>query len=152
MAGLVRTDGADELDRIAGRLAKADDKRLSRHLSREIRGVVKPLGRRWLDRAADELPQRGGLGDKVRRQGRIGVQQSLRGASTSVTVSLKVPMDLRSLNRGRIRHPVFGRGGWVDQRIRPGIFTDALAAEAPAARKALVRAGQAALDEMKDIS
>ena len=40
------------------------------------------------------------------------------------------------LNRGRLRHPLFGnRNFWFNQDVKPGFFTDTIAADADGIRK-----------------
>ena len=52
-------------------------------------------------------------------------------------------MDLRSLDEGRLRHPLFGdREHWYQQNLKPGWFTGSLndAANSAVVRRELLRA------------
>lgn len=151
-----RTAGADDLDRIAHALKEAGDKDLQKAIGKAFRDEVKPLGQRVLLRGADELPQRGGFADRVRNLGRVGSSNALRGNTTSVRVILRNKgADLSRVNRGLIRHPVFGRDDrarsdwtWVGQPVRPGAFSRAFEEEAGPVREAALKAAQGVLDDV----
>lgn len=145
-----RTEGADDLDRIAAALREAGDRDLQKQVSAALRTEAKPLGQEVIRQGADEMPRRGGFADRVRGQSRVGVSNSLRGRTASVQVLLKNKgADLRSLDRGILRHPVFGnRGAWVAQSVPGQTFSRAFEAQVDKARDAAVKGAQAALDDV----
>jgi hypothetical protein len=131
----VRIEGGEALERVARRLKAAGDKGLRKKLLAGIRRATRPLHKDIKAAAMRELPARGGLNrfvastkfsTKVRTSGRnVGVR----------IVAVKVGHDIRAIDRGRVRHPVWGnRRRWVNQRVRPGFFTKTIEASAPRVR------------------
>ncbi len=153
---MIRTAGSDDLDKIAKALKEAGDKDLQKQVSAAMRKVAKPIGEQTLREGAEGLPHRGGLADYVASKGRIGVSNSLRGRSASVTIALRNKgVRFAAMNRGILRHPVYGRPGltrkqwtWAQQAIKPGLFSDAFEKQADTARKAVNKAAQDVLDDV----
>lgn len=75
----------------------------------------------------------------------LSVKPEVRAVSanriTVVAVGKSGPKgrDVRALNAGRLRHPVFGRrrSPWVTQVVRPGWFSDPVERATPAALRAI---------------
>lgn len=141
---VVRIQGTEDLQKVADALKEAADKDLQREVSAAIRGEAKPLGIRVLRRGAQDMPHSGGLADRVSGMGRVGVSASLRGRVASVRVLLRNKgVDLRSMDAGVVRHPVYGnRQAWVRQSVPVGAFTQAFEAEAKAVADAASKAAQ----------
>jgi hypothetical protein len=56
-----------------------------------------------------------------------------------VTVAAASDIDVRSLDRGRLRHPLYGnRRHWYDQKVTPGWFTKTLQRQAERVRRELI--------------
>lgn len=153
---MIRTEGADDLQRLADALKEAADKDLQKQVSAAIRGEAKPLGQRVLRRGAEQMPHRGGLAERVAALGRVGVSNSLRGRVASVQVLLRNKgVDLKAMDAGFVRHPVFARSTqtrkewtWRRQDVPAGAFTKAFEAGAAEVRDAALRGAQAALDDV----
>lgn len=153
---MIRTEGADDLNRLAAALKQAADKDLQKQVSKVMREVAKPLGEKVLREGAADLPSRGGLADHVAAKGRIGVSNSLAGKSASVTLALRNKgVRFAAMDRGKLRHPVFGRPGktrkewaWAQQAIRPGAFSRVFEAEAPMVRGEVTKAAQEVLNNV----
>lgn len=151
---MIRTEGADDLQRLADALKATADKDLRARVGKAIRDEAKPVGRRVLDHGSDEMPQRGGLADRLRDQGKIGVALSLRGKVAAVRLTLRNPgADLYQINRGILRHPVFARRdrdrtAWVSQPVPARAFSRAFEGEEVPARNAARKAVEQALDEI----
>lgn len=144
----IRTEGADDLQRLADALKAAGDKDLQKQVSKAMRDEARPLGQKVLVRGSEDLPQRGGLAERVRDMGRVGVSSSLRGRAASVQVILRNKgADLKSMDGGIVRHRVFGSERWVAQQIRAGAFTRAFEAESGEVREAALKGAQKALDD-----
>jgi hypothetical protein len=102
-----------------------------------IRTSAKPLGRFIAVSAGRRLPQRGGLGYHI-----AGATASVTGGVSATGVSARLNLrdkgyDLKSIDRGRLRHPTFGRRGpndWKDQTVKADTFTAAFQEGAPAIR------------------
>lgn len=129
----------------AARALKNADRTIRLEYSRAVRVIAKPLGETVLARGADKLPRKGGLSDRVK-----AAKVSVSATQTRAVVSLKTEegYDLRAMNRGRLRHPTYGHKPWVGQAIEAGVFTQAFEEEAPAARAALLAAGERALKKI----
>lgn len=127
-------DGARQLAAVGRRLKEAGAGGLRRELLATIRRSAKSAIPDVRASAERTLPSGGGLaaliagskiGVRTRLTGRVGVQ--IRGDS---------PRSIRAMNRGRLRHPVFGnREVWVTQQVKPGWFTDPLQKRAPAIQR-----------------
>lgn len=151
---MIRTEGADDLQRLANALKASGDKDLRARVGKAIRDEAKPLGKRVVDRGSEEMPQRGGLADRLRDQGKVGVALSLRGKVAAVRLTLRNPgADLYQINRGILRHPVFARKGrdkrvWVAQPVPALAFKRAFDDQVEPARKVAIKAVESALDEI----
>lgn len=143
----IRTKGADDLNQLGAALKEAGDRDLTKQLRKEFREIGRPIGRKVLIKGAEEMPQRNGFAARVVEQGRVGIGASLGGRITSVRIILKNKgVDLRRVDRGILRHPVWGnRENWVAQQVPEGAFTRAFNSEAKEARKAALTAAQATL-------
>jgi hypothetical protein len=122
----VTVTGADQLSQLARDLRAAGEKDLRRELLRGIQRAGKPLKAAARTAALTELPSRGGLAERVAGS-RWAVKTRTAGRGVGVRVTGAGDLDLRSLNRGRLRHPLYGkRGHWFDQPVPPGWFDDAM--------------------------
>jgi hypothetical protein len=121
---VVRVTGADDLERLGRQLKDIGDKELRRDLLRGIQRATRPLKDDIKDSARRNLPRRGGLNEWVANQGKVSTRTSTAGRNVGVrVVADKKGSDLAAINRGRLRHPVFGnRKVWVTQLVPPGWF------------------------------
>lgn len=118
---------------------------LIKEIRKDLRTPVGPVRRRIKATAISTLPSSGGLGTwvagtkitaTVKLEGKRAAVR-LRGGRNSVA-DLRggksgTRSDIRSIDRGRVRHPFWGRrfrGQWRTQSVTPGFFTKT-AAEAP---------------------
>jgi hypothetical protein len=125
----VRTAGAAKLAQVAAVLVYSGDKGLQRELRRAASRMTKPLRAAARQGALQILPHRGGLDEHVASTARISTRVRL---NSSKGFGLRIAGDSRdNLHRmdeqGIVRHPLFGnRKKWIDERIRPGWFTNPL--------------------------
>jgi len=121
-----RVTGASGLRRIARALRDAERADLKRELDRGLRAAVKPIAKDVhaglpsyipsgflpvLDRALRVVPQ------LRSRAGRLTVRATAAGKQEK--------RDLARMNRGVLKHPLWGnRGHWIEQPIRPGFFDE----------------------------
>ncbi len=62
-------------------------------------------------------------------------------------------LDLRSLDAGRLRHPLYGnRRHWYTQRVRAGFWTKTMRKEAKTVRKAMLAVADEVARELKSRS
>lgn len=100
-------------------------------LRKALTNATKPTRRKIRDAARERLPQKGGLAKWA------GVMPALvtdfrTGQQQVIIRDSKRGHDLKAIDRGRLRHPLYGnRNFWYEQQIAPGFFTDTINAEAP---------------------
>jgi hypothetical protein len=110
------------------------DRTIVNEMAREIRGAVPPIRSAIKASALTNLPHRGGLNVWVSK---MKVNAQIRRGAQNAGVSLKGSKakrgkkhDMRSLNRGFIRHPLWGnRDYWYSQTVSPRFMTDAVTDE-----------------------
>lgn len=152
----IRTEGADDLDRIAHALKEAGDKELQKAVSGAFREVARPLGQDVIEEASEEFPHAGGFADYLRSKGKVLVSSSLRGRVASVQVIFRNKgVQFGALNKGRLRHPVFARSSqtsrqwtWTTQNVHPGAFDRAFEKRASRAQEVALEAAQGVLDDI----
>lgn len=109
--------------------AYSQRKELEKALRKEIRKPVPRVRLKIKARALSTLPKRGGLNKWVSRT-RITAQIRFGRAFTVRLIgrrqSASGQSDLKRLDKGRVRHPSWGRRGrgqWHVQRVTSGFFT-----------------------------
>lgn len=135
----VSVTGANQLADITKRLKAAGQTQVKKDLLRGLRTAAKPLLKVAKESAVENLPRRGGL-DQVVAASRFAVRTRTSGRNPGVRVVAVSPHDLAAMDKGVLRHPVFGhwRSGVPPQKIRPGWWSDALNAQAPMIRQQLL--------------
>jgi len=138
----LKVTGADKLERLSKALREADAKDLKKELGKGLRRAVKPMRDTFKAGALGFLPFRGGLAEEVADGMRFKTKIRTGGKSVGVRIVASLPgHDLSAMNRGRLRHPVYGnRRNWVNQQIRPNWWDDSGLVAAPAVRAELVKA------------
>lgn len=132
--------GGEQLERLAHALKMAGSLDLQRELSKAISAEMKPLQEQVKTHARAILPRRGGLNRRVAASQFKTVK--LRGG---VRLQARSSYSLQLLDRGTVRHPVFGnRSRWVTERVRPGWWSDPVKTAAPDAQRKI----QAAMDRV----
>lgn len=148
MAENFRIEGAERFLRLSKALKAAGQTELRKELNKSLKDAVKPLIPKVKDAARTKLPQRGGLAKKVASAPvRPQVRTGQATAGVRLVVGKRRGSAAASANRGVVRHPVFGRNQWVEQRVEPGWFDATLEAEAPGETK---RAIEQALEAMAE--
>lgn len=84
--------------------------------------------------ARDTLPKHGGLNEEVATTA-ITVATRLTGPRVGVRIAVpkgrKKSNKTYGANKGTVRHPVFGKNRWVDQKVPAGWFDSSLQRSAP---------------------
>jgi len=89
-----------KLDRIA-------DRRISPVIKKELRSTLKPVRVKVRQNMQAALPKRGGLSRRIRAMPTVSVHAT--GPKTAAKLKLQQRgHDIRGLNRGVARHPVYG--------------------------------------------
>lgn len=137
----IRVEGTEQFARAAKALNELGDRGVRRAVYKGFRETARPLGEAARAGGAAAMPKRGGMSARI-AAARIGQTNATTGSNPRIVVSLatREGYDLPGLNRGTLRHPVFGhRKTWRSQAVKAGAFTDAFEAQAPRARAAVIR-------------
>lgn len=135
----MRIQGGEKLVRVSKALKDAP-KELRGELTKGITRAVRPLKQSVRAEAKSSLPRRGGLGARVARTKLPHRRRATgRGAGLRVLAQPGAVADPRRIDRGRVRHPVFGRGPWVLQDVPEGWFTRPMRDGAPTVRRELLQ-------------
>jgi len=112
-----------DMEKASRALKAAGTKEMRKAIRKAMSEETKPTRAKIRQSAIDNLPRAGGLNRWTART--PSVNTDFRERSAGVRISMKKKgHDLAALNRGRLRHPVFGnRKVWVQQAIEPGFFT-----------------------------
>ena len=156
---VLRVDDAAAMAKLRASLKDADRKAKTA-VTKTFNAVPEQTFRPALkDATYAKIPKRGGLAEIVATS-KINVVRRFGGSRPSMLLKLTRAIqggtiDLRSINRGRLRHPVrqrkaemgSGRQVWVSQEIPAGFFDDATdAAGAETTRAMRLALHQAAAD------
>lgn len=143
---MIEARGADDLERLGRELKALGSKGLQKEIYAGLSRAVKPLREiaKKSPHLVPGLPKRGGLADTVAAGLRRGVKTRRRfsGRNVGITISgTSSGHDISAMDRGRLRHPVFGRqrGIWVNQQTTQGFWTRPLSQKAPEAREDIAR-------------
>jgi hypothetical protein len=129
----IEIKGAQQLASLSKALKVAGEKELQQELSKSITHAMVPLRAAAKTSALTTLPRRGGLNRRVARSS-MRTRRSQRG----IRLEAKNEYALGQLDRGRVRHPVFGnRKVWVTQRVPPDWWTRPTDEAAPGVRAAI---------------
>lgn len=146
----LRIAGQAELRRIAAHIRATGDKGLGREFAKALEKAIEPVKQAIVEEAAETMPS--GYVETLTRS--LKHRRTTRSAAREATVRLathgegKVERrDLPSLNKGVLRHPLFGRRRkWYVTKIRPGFHDRAIERAGPAAEKAVL----AVIDDFTD--
>lgn len=148
--------GAEDFDRLARRLKEAGEKGLRAELNRALNDSVKPFAKEIsaVEYLKPYMPDR--YAEVLARD--LGATTVKRSSAATYGVAVKVQgrvhrrRQVRLLNRGLLRHPVFADSD-IDRRdwewktqtggMVPGFFDDAVKAAAPEIRQQMINAIQA---------
>lgn len=133
---MIQVEGVQVFTALARALKTYGDKGLRSEFYAGINSSTKPLIADVRTSAINRLPSKGGLGPRVAKS-KITTKRRMSGKAAGVRISGASTYDLRSIDRGRVRHPVFGHPPWVNQKVKPGFWTEPLQAGAPQVRRAL---------------
>ncbi|MBM7788851.1 hypothetical protein [Tenggerimyces flavus] len=138
MVARITIKGAKQLEQFSKALRTAP-KEIQREGYRALNSVTAPLKRDAKASALVTLPRRGGLAGKV--AGSKFTTKRRGGQNASITIVAKGGVDIRAMDKGSLRHPVFGRMWlWVLQRVKSKWFTRPMEKGAPKVRRELVKA------------
>jgi hypothetical protein len=113
------------------RALKDADRKVARAIRKRLREAAGPVGRYVLEYGVEQMPRRGGL--QAYLAGHSPVGTSMRSTGVDIWLGSKKKSQLSLINRGFLRHPVWGRSdrtrkqwGWSTQSVPEEAFTEAL--------------------------
>lgn len=132
MADGVRVTAADYV-KLQAAIKELTDKKLAASLRKRLREAAYPIGRHVLEKGGNQMPRRGGLAERVRRN-TVTVSQTKSGAFVWAGKRGVDRSQIARMNRGLFRHPVWAdtlnktreQWAWVNQTVPAGAFTAAL--------------------------
>lgn len=139
----LRIEGADKLGALSEALRRYGTVELERELGDGITRAVVPLVAAVKQSLKVYLPDR-----YAEALAASLVENAVRLAGSTpgvrLAASAKTPRgkqrDLMALNRGRLRHPLYGnRKHWYDQDVKKGFWNEPLTDESDAVRKEVVK-------------
>jgi hypothetical protein len=141
MVAELRIVGADKFGYLAKALKESGNKDLRKELYKGIGRSVRPLSAAVKKGTASYFPRRYAL--ELKKSLRLKTKKLVRNPGITRAASAKTPRgkdrDLASLNRGRLRHPLYGnRRYWYDQDVSPNWWDEVLAEGADEVRQELV--------------
>jgi len=133
--------GAEEFGVLARRLKEAGDKDLRKELYAGLNRSVKPLRQDVKMAASEQLPHRGGFADLIQSELKVTARKRATRNPAIFLLGKAGARDVASVNRGRLRHPLYGnRRRWYNTSVRPGFWTKTLEGDAPRVRVELIEA------------
>ena len=139
----IQIEGADDVDDLVKRIRQhANSKALRKELTAGLNRVTKGVREDMRANIGPSLPSRGGLAGLVMAKVSL-TTSATSGRNAGVRIRARHrAYDLRRLNAGRVRHPVWGnRGAWVDQSkgIVPGFLDAAFESNKPEVTRGIQR-------------
>ena len=138
---MAAVEGAAELREVAVRLRETGQLGLKLAMTRNIRAATLPAADKVRASALSTLPRTGGLNEWVAESVlRTSVTTGARTAGVALRMR-KTGHDLKAIDAGIARHPVYGNTrNWAVTHVPPGFFTKPLEAMQPAVTAACILA------------
>lgn len=134
----VRFEATPDLNLVLRALRETGDKELRRELYAGLNRATKEVRGDMRASIPASLPSRGGLAALVHARASL-TTSATTGRDPGVRIRARSrDYDLKRMNAGRLRHPVFGnRGVWVQQTegVNPGFLDDPFKKAAPGVRR-----------------
>lgn len=143
MAVSAGTDNAAAFKAAALALNEAGDKDLRNEVYATFRRITKPLGEKVIAGGAAEMPKHGGFAAQV-AAAKMGQSNATTGRNPGIALSFrtKPSHNLKTVDDGILRHPVFARSGatrvWVQQHVPAKAFTNPFLANRDPVAKEIV--------------
>lgn len=121
----VRIEGGQQLEILGRRLAQAgtQGKELRKELKKAFQKAIRQTKLDIKASGVQKMPHEGGMNRRFRTG--VGSKTRLTGRNVGVRIVQRNGFDLPSIDKGWIRHPVFGnRKRWVAQKVTPHYFTE----------------------------
>jgi hypothetical protein len=126
MAGFapLKIVGAEQLAKLSKRLKETGDKEVKRELYKALNRATKKPKAEARARALLILPHRGGLAKRVAASRFTTRNRTTGKGDPSLQLIAKGTANIRGIDKGRVRHPVFGHPDrWTTQPVKAGWFS-----------------------------
>jgi hypothetical protein len=132
--------GAAQLEAVGRRLKAAAGAPVRQEMLRGLREGARGTVPKIRESFRTRMPQRGGLAALA--AGSTFSDQSLTGGDgVGLRIQGEGRVNLTSLNKGQLSHPVFGnREAWVDQQVPAGSFDEPITEDLPRIRSSVDQA------------
>lgn len=115
--------GAEDLEKLGRALKQVGDRELRKELLATIRAAMKPVKEAVQESARENLPSGGGFAELVATS-RFQSRTRLAGKNVGVRFEAKSKHEIKALDRGRLRHPLYGnKEHWYTQTVTAGWFS-----------------------------
>lgn len=122
---------------------------LKRELSKRIRQATEPLKAEIAASALAKLPKAGGLAQLI-AESKTTTTVTLAGNKTGVRLRTRSPRSIKTIDQGKVRHPVYGnRKVWVDEDVKPDFWTEPVEKSKPEITAAVNTAVHSVLEEIR---
>jgi hypothetical protein len=116
-------------------LTQYGDKGLLKEVRADMRKAAKPLGEKVIREGAAVMPKRGGLSAELAKA-KMSQTNTTTGRNPGVVMVFrtKPSHDLKSMDEGIVRHPIYGhrgKGQWRETKVMPGAYSRPFEAGAP---------------------
>lgn len=121
----VRIEGGRQLEILSRRLKAAGEqgKELRKELKKSFQKAIRQTKLDVKASGVQKMPHEGGMNRRFRTG--VGSKTRLSGRNVGVRIVQRNGFDLPRIDKGKIRHPVFGnRKVWVVQNVPPRYFTE----------------------------
>lgn len=145
MAGDFKIDGAKQLAELTRKFRSIEDKTVRRELSKSLTRATKRSKDAIRASAREKLPKRGGLAASIAAS-RISVRNKTASRIAVLQLVTSNKHNIRAIDRGIVRHPVYGnRKKWATQKVPALFWTAPMRLNTANARRELA----GALDELQ---
>lgn len=137
----LRVSGTEDLKKVSKALKTAgvEGKGIRKEMLKAINRNTRPLRFEAKANARKILPKTGGLNKLIARSS-LSTKTKLAGPNASVRIVAKKKEYIDRIDKGHVRHPLFGnRGAWYSQAVPAGWFTKAMEKGASKVRVSIIQ-------------
>lgn len=127
--------GLEQLTRVSAKL-RAANRDLRLESNRALREATKPLPDAIRRSAEAHLPKGGGLAANIAAS-KIRTVRRASGSGAGITITTSNAYLIGRMNKGKLRHRVWGGEVWVSQSVTPRWWTDPIDDVGPRVKSAL---------------
>ena len=116
--------GAEDFARLGKRLREVGNRELRKELLAGLNRAAKPAKEAVKPNIREKLPHKGGAGEFVASTLKVTQSNRSAGKNPRVTIWSKSNHNISAIDKGRLRHPIFGnKKVWSTTPVEPNTFT-----------------------------